>query len=427
MVDGLAHSRATESILAIENTEENSLLESGPVQRPASTLQSRRTVRVALLVALIIPPVLLLLCIFILSCVSQWTRPFHISSPFKPPDIVTQCRCSVMYPFSLPFIRPAGFPNRLPWRLSRSRSYHQWEECPMWAPRSALVHKAESLPGPAVDAEDATSRADDSNVWQLPPCLLFDVWLGTSSTGYRPPVFSLQYTLFNQEEHVLSNLHALLRHADREEPFELVVVFDDCTDRTIPLTHALLHSVAYGCGVAVDTSWWNEEDLPLLEASAVNSTFREEFDSSSLCINPALVHIRTLVQPTSVWETAANNLGARAAYPSAEVLIFIQDDMLITTDSWNTILALPTRLYGDVAAVSGRCAHSHYSALPTTLPNLGASGRCGLDINKPLVLDADHRCVFSVRDTVNRGPLLIVHDVMRTLGYFDEVHFWSAR
>ena len=295
----------------------------------------------------------------------------------------------------------------------------------MWASRSALKHKAEPLHGPAVDSEDAASRADDSNVWQLPPCLLFDVWLGASSTGYRSPVFSLQYTLFNQEQHVLPNLHALLRHADREEPFELVVVYDDCTDRTIPMTHALLQSVAYGCGVAVDTPWWSEENLAS-KLSFVNSTIPEEFDSSSTCINPALVHIRTLVQPTSVWETAANNLGARAAHPSAEVLVFIQDDMRITMDSWNAVLALPTRLYRDVAAVSGRCAHAHYSTLPTTLPSLGTSGRCGQDINEPLMLDADHRCVFSVRDTVNRGPLLVVHDVMRALGYFDEVHFWSA-
>ena len=429
-----SHAEATTA--ATEELEVESLLEEGDTaggDRPTASsppppLLSPLALRLLLLLlALVVSLPLLLLAVLthtsLLSSNSSHTPQDSVNDdaltqvPFQPPPLSSQCLCSSMYPWATPLIRPSAFPNRLPWHLSRAHSYAQWEECPMWANRSVLLHQAPALSGPFIDREDS---ADDLDIWQLPPCLLFEIWLRAPDWSYRTPVSSLQYGVFDQQEHVLTNLFALLAHADKEEPFEVVVVFDDCTDQSIPLAHALLHRVALACGMNEEGDSWTEEELPSL--SWRNVTLPSHFDVSN-CIAPALVHIRTLVQPTSIWETASNNLGARAAHPSAEVLIFIQDDVTVETDGWNVILALPTRLYADVVGVTGRCAHPRYSVSATSLQTHSAVGRCTVNINDPLTFDADHRCMFYIRDTINRGPLLIVHDVFREMGYFDEVHF----
>ena len=372
------------------------------------------------LVLSIVAPFLLLLA-SILTSSSTLPGP---SLCFSPPSVAHQCLCSAMYTWSKPLTRVSGLPDRLDWRLSPSRSYAEWDACPMWVPRTALLHSAPPLPGPAVDAQQPLNDSIADLVWQLPPCLLSDVWLTDSRTNAtcdtRPPLFSLQLTVFNQEAHVLDNLHALLRHADVEQPFELVVVFDDCTDRSIPLVHALLHSVKLGCaGVRGHLGDGGvEEELPAMSWKDV--TLPPELNSSLSCINPALVHIRTIVQPTSVWETTANNIGARAAFADAQWLVFIQDDVIMSMDGWNAVLVLPARLYTDVIAVSARCTHTRYTA--ASEPHR-PWGRCGRDVGEPLVSQPEERCTFWVRDTANRGPLLVVHEYMKALGYFDEVHF----
>jgi hypothetical protein len=96
---------------------------------------------------------------------------------------------------------------------------------------------------------------------------------------------------------------------------------------------------------------------------------------------------------------------------------------------WNTLLALPMRLYhtaDNVLAVSGRCrsGHQHY---PKESQGVSMrAGRCGVDINKRLAISRTSLCTFHIRDTVNRGPLLYNATKVSKLGYFDEVRGQDA-
>ena len=324
---------------------------------------------------------------------------------FSPPSPVSSCFCSAMYDMQS---HPAST-----WPLLPGRSYDEADACPMVAPRSALLHSAPPIPGPAPD-----NRSEP--LWQAPPCMAFDVWLRWRGESYLPPVYSLQYTLFNQEANVVSNLHAMLALANPREPFELVVVFDDCSDSTIARTHAFLHALLTGCGAGGE---WPQEDIPSFPYSGAALSGHD--DLSSACLNPGLVHVRTLVQPTGVWETAANNLGARAAAADAHFLVFVQDDHVIEQRDWNAVMALPLRVWPSdgVIAVSGRCGESKWSRARIEL-GAGWVGRCNVEIGEALKWEPERRCVFYIRDSINRGPLLISHAALRALGYFDEVHFY---
>ena len=346
--------------------------------------------------------------------------PLSAMSPstFTPPAPTPSCLCSSMYDMST---RPTST-----WQLLSSRLYAEADACPALIPRSALVHAAPPLPGPAPD--NGTEA-----LWQAPPCMAMDVWLMPSMypavsdpdpgpvlpppLAYTAPVFSIQYTVFNQETVVLTNLHAALSLANPREPFELVLVFDDCSDDTIPLVHAYLQGVMQGCRADAK---WPQEDIP--SYSAANVTLPRHFDMSSSCLNPALVHVRTLVQPTGVWETAANNIGARAASPHAAYLVFVQDDHVVEMQDWNSVMAFPMRVWGaeSIVGVSGRCGESKWSRRRIEQDGKGWVGRCNVEIGQPLDWSAERRCSFYIRDSVNRGPLLISHATMKKLGYFDE-------
>jgi hypothetical protein len=130
------------------------------------------------------------------------------------------------------------------------------------------------------------------------------------------------------------------------------------------------------------------------------SDFIHKCSQSTACPNPGLVHIRLINQMSGVSETTSNNIGMRASHATTSYFILVQDDIIIRQDGWNSILAVPPRLWIDVFSVSGRCGHGFL--------NDGAfTGRCGEDINLPLRMSRAEKCVFYVRDTGNRGPLLL--------------------
>ena len=365
------------------------------------------------------------------------------SNAFHPAPVDSRCLCSHMYEWDNLVVETAAQPGRLPWRLSTARSYDEWDSCSALQPRSSLVHSAPALPGPPHD----TALPSSSDVWQLPSCLAFDVWLRTSappdetppassarplskpsssafaSASWRAPVFSLQYTVFNQETAVIAHLQALLSRASAREPFELVVVFDDCTDHSVPLVHTFLDAALKGC-VGGGGGEWPQQHLPTL-STVPDALLPNTSELTTSCINPALVHVRTIVQPTSVWETTANNIGARAASPHSDYVVFIQDDQLVTQQDWNVVLAAPVRLWQEVVAVTARCAHNTYTVGGNgQSEHLDLRGRCSTNVGEPLSWSAQERCTFYIRDSGNRGPLLVRHSALRQLGYFDEVHFW---
>ena len=131
----------------------------------------------------------------------------------------------------------------------------------------------------------------------------------------------------------------------------------------------------------------------------------------------------TVLYAANVFETTANNMGLRRA--SADKVIIVQDDMVITEQGWNERLQKPFDKFDDVFAVTARMSHnwifnpnSQHLGMKTNLDT------CWCDI----IDHVDHaskqhglsRDTFAVRCSVNRGPLMIDHSDLEKLNYLDE-------
>ena len=213
--------------------------------------------------------------------------------------------------------------------------------------------------------------------------LLFAVWLvvaiGSSVSVQHPtaptrsrarPMHTILITVYNQAPIIYQVVLAAAELA--REPFELIVVVDGCTDRS-----------------------------------------RDEVDRALAAINnPEMMDKRIIVLPTSVFETAANNVGLRAV--KGMFVTLIQDDMQMTLEGYNAVLTKQLLGYDDLVAVSGRCGHA--------FDETRMVGRCGVLVDRPLA-PTKGPCKLYLRPTANRGPLTIRMDRMRALGYFDQDHF----
>ena len=159
--------------------------------------------------------------------------------------------------------------------------------------------------------------------------------------------------------------------------YELIVVFDGCTDKSEELAMAIL------------------------EKSDIDYT---------------------VVHTPDVFETKANNAGIKKA--TGEYVIIIQDDMVIEEGGWNRRMQKPFNKFDDVFAVTARTAHNYY--LNPNSVHLGMEenlDNCWCDI----LVSCDEadvsnipRDTFAVRSTVNRGPLMIDRKDLKKMGYFDE-------
>lgn len=123
-----------------------------------------------------------------------------------------------------------------------------------------------------------------------------------------------------------------------------------------------------------------------------------------------------------VCETKANNVGLKNS--NEKYCIIIQDDMVINEHDWNNRLLKPILNFSDVFAVTARTAHnwSHnpHSRCNNTdqfLPNTWCNLLYATNIADKNNLQ---RNIFAIRDSVNRGPLLIRHDVLKAVNYLDE-------
>ena len=123
-----------------------------------------------------------------------------------------------------------------------------------------------------------------------------------------------------------------------------------------------------------------------------------------------------------VCETIANNVGLKNS--NEKYCIIIQDDMIINELDWNNRLLKPILNFSDVFAVTARTAHnwSHNPhSLCNNLDDYLPNSWCDLLYAKNTA-DKNNlpRNIFAVRDSVNRGPLLIRHDVLKAVNYLDE-------
>ncbi len=138
--------------------------------------------------------------------------------------------------------------------------------------------------------------------------------------------------------------------------------------------------------------------------------------------NNKSIFIKKLYAP-NVFETKANNIAARNS--NGEYIAIIQDDMLINEKGWNERMIKPFSAFDDVFSVTSRTSHNWIINKNSIHLNLE---KIPDGIWSDILFHTDHsdrnntpRDVFSVRDSSNRGPLIINHSDMEKLGYFDEI------
>ncbi len=186
---------------------------------------------------------------------------------------------------------------------------------------------------------------------------------------------SIILTVHNKDFLISQVLDGIMKNTVGD--YELIIVIDGCTDRTF----YYIEDFFYG----------------------------KEFD-----------HL--IITENNVFETKANNAGLKSA--TGEYVIIVQDDMIINEHGWNARMQKPFQAWDDVFAVTARTAHN-WGFNPNT-QHLGMKedlNNCWCDI----CIHTDHaerrnipRDCFAVRNSVNRGPLMIDHSVLKQLNYLDE-------
>lgn len=192
--------------------------------------------------------------------------------------------------------------------------------------------------------------------------------------------YSIVVPVHNQEEIIADNIASAIAAMSGPDAFEYIVVFDGCEDNS----------------------------------EAVVKTWFEGLGDDLGVLYPRLDRVVLIHQPTSIFETAADNIGfllSRGKY-----IIEIQADMKILTPGFNEILAAPCKVMPNVCGVSGRCCHTWSSSVGV--------GRLGMDFGVPGNIPDVHMKKFFVANTCNRGPLLLDRKKLVELGYLDQHNFY---
>lgn len=241
------------------------------------------------------------------------------------------------------------------------------------------------------------------------------------------PVFSIHLNVFNREIQVRTTLVQLLKLT--RDPWELIVGVDGATDKSLAVIDEVLDSYFRGwpsCGKrALDVMVNSSEAWPR------GSTASSVGDIGAACIldgAPPSSLVRVVIVSviaTGLQETFVNNVQMRLAAASAqpaEFFVLLQDDQFMTVPGWNIWLAHPARTFSDVFSVTMRCVHSW----PSENDYVGARCQDLFGIAGPRAMEdgaPPGHWRFSVRDSGNRGPLLLRGSRVRELGFLDEVHF----
>lgn len=139
-------------------------------------------------------------------------------------------------------------------------------------------------------------------------------------------------------------------------------------------------------------------------------------NSSEILINKInkIPHNAThkILTANDVFEIRANNIGLREV--TTPYAIIIQDDMVIKENDWNERLLIPIQKFNDIWAVTARTSCSLNTNGTWYNINEGPVGHKYSDVtNYP-------RNTVYVGQVVNRGPLLIKMDVIKSVNFFDE-------
>ena len=239
----------------------------------------------------------------------------------------------------------------------------------------------------------------------------------------RHPEYSVLVNVFNAQARARLVATQLLKLT--HGPWELVALFDACTDGSYAeFKGAVDRSEAWpACPYGerdVDPAavWQTGVNLTTHQGDIGHECRYADGGGMARPGSGALTRVALVnVTGAELLETAANNVLMLAA--RAPFLILVQGDMLMTQPGWNVALTVPLRQWDDVFSVSARCAAGFdYSQQPGLL----TGAKCS-DTLTTQPTDADHRCIFHVRDSGVRGPLAVRAAYAARVGYLDEVRF----
>jgi glycosyltransferase involved in cell wall biosynthesis len=191
---------------------------------------------------------------------------------------------------------------------------------------------------------------------------------------HETPVFSIVTPIYNQESIIVKNIRSILQHT--EGFFEVILILDYCFDKT------------------------EEYLLNYLD---------------SLEPRENLIQVRVFKQTGKpLFETKCDNIGFRASM--GKYCLEIQADMEMVEPGYNLELEKPFKMFQDILAVSGRCAHDLFGG--------HGVGKLGERVEHTLESLGIQRGVFYMFDTCNRGPLLLDRAKLEELGFLNEIDFF---
>lgn len=198
-------------------------------------------------------------------------------------------------------------------------------------------------------------------------------------------------------------------------PWELIVLFDACEDNSYQVAMELLDRVqswpqcTYSISSVDQAAVWTQRGN---WSHPQNDIGRECWFE-----RPSLVSVR-FINNTKVGlqNTAGDNIKMLAS--RAPFLILVDDDQFMTVEGWNIKAAYPLQRWPDVISTSMRCAHG----FPNMTGLVGA--KCVDTLAKQYTSPA--KCMFYVKDSGNRGPLVLRAEYVKQLGYLNEARYLGA-
>ncbi len=179
-------------------------------------------------------------------------------------------------------------------------------------------------------------------------------------------IIDIVLSIYNQEKIIPKVLYGIF--INTTTPFNLILIFDGCTDSSRKIAESYIKK-----------------------------------------FNPKNLRLLTIKETNNVYETRANNVGFKQA--KEEYLITLQDDVVIKELGWERRLTLPLRMFRDVLGVTGRVSQDIESV---DLEHESFINRAGRE------LGTLNDQTFAIRDVINRGPIALRTEYLRTLNFLDE-------
>jgi glycosyltransferase involved in cell wall biosynthesis len=187
-------------------------------------------------------------------------------------------------------------------------------------------------------------------------------------------IYSVVMPIYNQEDIIVDNLKSIITNT--LDNFEIILILDFCFDDTEKNVLTFFDTLQNAPEKLIDVTIF-KNDKPLFETKCDNIGFKH----------------------------------SRGTY-----CLEIQADMTMTELGYNIHLTKPFKMFNNVIAVSGRCAHNLFYS--------GNIGKYGLDVEKCVSELNVNKNAFYVFDSCNRGPLLIDREKLKEMNYLDETNYF---